>query len=167
MSPAIPSSRSRRVRVDHQSFEDPFARFVVRDQVSEVVALRSRILGVAADVEIEAGAVVQEDVTASSPRHHAPEQVARYLVGRQPPLPVKGAGEAVFSLDSENPPVHTPQATCLVTGVTLETHPRVIGDRAASVAAQIQDDAVQTQTPAPRAFLLPVGQTGLTWAGEA
>src|SRR5712691_8611020 len=59
-----------------------------------------------AHIEIEAGAVAQEDVTAPPPGHHAPEQVARHLVGRQPLLPSEGAGDAVLSLDPEYPPVH-------------------------------------------------------------
>src|ERR1035437_7083015 len=54
-----------------------------------------------AHVEIEAGAVAQEDVTASPPGHHPPEQVARHLVGRQPPLPPESAGDAVLSRVSE------------------------------------------------------------------
>src|SRR5580704_14133129 len=73
----------------------------------------------AAYVEIKAGAVAQEDVAAPPPRHHAPEQVARHLVGREPPLPAKGTGDAVLSLDSEYPPVHTPNLDACTTGVTL------------------------------------------------
>src|SRR6185437_11506226 len=61
-----------------------------------------------AHVEIEAAAVAQEDVTAPPPRHNAPEQVARYLIRRQSPLPAEATGEAVLSLDPEYPPVHVP-----------------------------------------------------------
>src|ERR1019366_651316 len=70
-----------------------------------------------AHVEIEAGAVAQEDVTASPPGHHPPEQVARHLVGRQPPLPPESAGDAVLSLDPEYPPVHTSKLRASTTGV--------------------------------------------------
>src|SRR6185437_10288837 len=61
-----------------------------------------------AHVEIEAAAVAQEDVAAPPPRHHTPEQVARYLIRRQSPLPAEATGEAVLSLDPEYPPVHVP-----------------------------------------------------------
>src|ERR1700730_613084 len=106
--------------VDQQFFKYPLARLVAGDQVEHAVALRGRVLGMAAHVEIEARAVAQEDVAASSPGHHAPEKVARYLVGRQAPLPAEGASEAVFSLNSEYPPVHTPKVRACMTGVIQE-----------------------------------------------
>ena len=96
------------VGVHQQPLDDSLARLVVRDQVHQVVALRGGVLRMATYVQIEASTVAQEHVTASSPGHHAPEQVARYLVGRQPPLPADGARDAVLSLDPKYPPVHTP-----------------------------------------------------------
>jgi hypothetical protein len=53
--------------VDQQPLEDALTRLVMRDQVSHVVALRRRVLGMAAYVEIQAGAVAQEHVTAAAP----------------------------------------------------------------------------------------------------
>ena len=103
--------------VDQQSLEYPLACLVVRDEVDEVVALRGRVLGMAAHVEVEAGAVAEEDVAASPPGHHGPEQVARHLVGRQPPLSAKGARETVFSLHPEYAPVHLLKVRASPTGV--------------------------------------------------
>ena len=54
--------------VDEQALEDPLPGLVVRHQVDEVVALGRRVLRVGADVEVEPGAVAQEDVAATGPR---------------------------------------------------------------------------------------------------
>ena len=53
--------------VDEQALEDPLPRLVVGDQLDDVVALGGGVLGVAADVEVEPGAVAQEDVAAAAP----------------------------------------------------------------------------------------------------
>ena len=92
--------------VDQQALEDPLARLVVGDEVDDVVALGRRVLRVAADVEVEPGAVAQEDVAAAAPGHDPAEQVAGDLVGRQPPLAVERARDAVLVLEAEDPPVH-------------------------------------------------------------
>ena len=42
-------------------------RFVVGDELDDVVALRRRVFRVGADVEIEPGAVLEENVAASRP----------------------------------------------------------------------------------------------------
>ena len=94
------------LRVDHQALEDPLPRPVVRDEVDQVVAFGRRVLGVAADVEVEAGAVAQEDIAAAAPGDDAAEQVAGHLVGRQTALTLERARDAVLVLDAEDPPIH-------------------------------------------------------------
>src|SRR6185312_15439992 len=73
------------------------------------VALGGGVLGVAADVEVEAGAVAQEDVRAAPPGDHPPEQVAGDLVRGEPALALEGARDAVLGLDAEDPSVHEPR----------------------------------------------------------
>ena len=92
-------------RVD-QVLEDPLPRLVVHDQVGDGVALGRGVLGVAADVEVEAGAVLEEHVGRPAPAHHPPEQVAGHLVGAQPALTPQRAGHAVLVLQAEDAPVH-------------------------------------------------------------
>ena len=94
--------------VDQQALEDPLAGLVVDDELGEVVALGGGVLGVAADVEVEPGAVAQEDVGAAPPRDHPPEQVAGDLVRGEPALALEGARDAVLGLDAEDPSVHDP-----------------------------------------------------------
>ena len=94
--------------VEEQPLEDPLPRLVVGDQLDDVVALRGGVLGVAADVEVEPGAVAQEDVAAAAPADDLAEQVAGHLVGAQPALALERARDAVLVLDAEDPPVHTP-----------------------------------------------------------
>ena len=72
--------------VDQQPLEDPLPRLVVGDQLGDVVALGRGVLGVAADVEVEPGAVAEEDVAAAAPGDDPAEQVAGDLVGTQPAL---------------------------------------------------------------------------------
>ena len=59
-----------------------------------------------ADVEVEPGAVAQEDVAAAAPADDLAEQVTGDLVRRETALPLEGAGDAVLVLDPEDPPVH-------------------------------------------------------------
>src|SRR3712207_4765537 len=94
--------------VDQQALEDPLAGLVVHHELGQVVALGGGVLGVAAHVEVQPGAVAQEDVGAAPPRHHAAEQVAGHLVRGQPPLPAEGARHAVLGLDAEDPSLHAP-----------------------------------------------------------
>ena len=90
----------------HEALEDPLPRLVVDDEVVDGVALGRRVLGVAADVEVQPGAVLEEDVARPAPRHDPPEQVPRDLVRAQPALPAEGAGDAVLVLESEDPAFH-------------------------------------------------------------
>ena len=55
------------VGVHLQALEDPLPRLVVRDEVKDVVALRCRVLRMAAHVEVEPRSVPQEDVAAAAP----------------------------------------------------------------------------------------------------
>jgi hypothetical protein len=66
--------------VDEQVLQDPLPRLVVGDELRERVALGRGVLGVAADVEVEPGAVAQEHVRRAPPGHDPAEQVARHLV---------------------------------------------------------------------------------------
>ena len=92
--------------VDEQALEDPLPRLVVDDELADVVALGRRVLRVAADVEVEPGAVAQEDVAAAAPRDDPAEQVAGHLVGRQPALALERARDAVLVLEPEDAAVH-------------------------------------------------------------
>ena len=92
--------------VDEQVLEDPLAGLVVRDQLAQRVALGRRVLGVAADVQVEPGPVAQEHVRRAAPRHHAAEQVARHLVRGQASLAVEGAGDPELGLHTVDPPLH-------------------------------------------------------------
>ena len=94
--------------VEQQPLEDPLPRLVVGDQLGDVVALGRGVLRVAADVEVEPGAVAQEDVAAAPPADDLAEQVARHLVRAQPTLALERARDAVLVLDAEDPPVHGP-----------------------------------------------------------
>ena len=79
---------------------------VVDDEVVDRVALGGGVLGVAADVEVEAGAVLEEDVARPAPRDDPAEEVAGDLVGAQPALAAERAGDAVLVLEAEDAPVH-------------------------------------------------------------
>ncbi len=90
----------------HQRVEYPLPRLVVRDEVADRVALGSRVLGVAPDVQVEARTVLEEDVRGPPPADHPPEQVPGNLVGAQPPLAAQGARDPVLVLEPENAPIH-------------------------------------------------------------
>ena len=60
----------------------------------------------AADVEVEPGAVLEEHVAAATPGHDPPEQVAGHLVGAEAALPPQRAGDAVLVLEPEDPAIH-------------------------------------------------------------
>src|SRR5207248_7998857 len=92
-----------------QAFERALPRLVVGDEIDEVVALRGGVLGVAANVEVEAGAVLEEDVGAAAPGDDAAEQVTRDFVRAQPALAAERARDAVLVLDPVDPPVHAGQ----------------------------------------------------------
>ena len=105
-SPRMPSSRSRCSALCTRPLEDALPRLVVHDEVVDRVALGRRVLGVAADVEVEAGAVLEEDVARPAPRHDPAEQVARDLVGAEPALAAQRARDAVLVLQPEDAPLH-------------------------------------------------------------
>src|SRR5205807_2176752 len=50
-----------------EALEDALAGLVVDDEVFDGIALGRCVLGVAADIEVEAGAVLEEDVAAPTP----------------------------------------------------------------------------------------------------
>src|SRR6185436_11585343 len=65
--------------VGDKALDDALAGLVVGDQLPDVVALGSGVLGVAAHVEIEPGAVREKDVGRTAPGHDLAEEVARHL----------------------------------------------------------------------------------------
>jgi hypothetical protein len=67
--------------VGDETLEDALAGLVVGHQAVEGVAFGRRVLGVAADIEVEAGAVLQEHVGGTTPRNDAPEEVTSHLIG--------------------------------------------------------------------------------------
>jgi hypothetical protein len=90
----------------NETLENALARLVVSDEVLDRVTLGRGIFGVTADVEIEAGAVLERDVARSSPAHHSAEQVTGDLVGTEASLSSQGARDAVLILESEDASVH-------------------------------------------------------------
>ena len=102
----MPSSCSRISAAASRCLQDPLPRLVVGDQLADVVALGRGVLGVGADVQVEPGAVLQEDVRGAAPVHDPAEQVPGHLVGRQAPLPAERARDAVLVLEAEDPPLH-------------------------------------------------------------
>ena len=92
--------------VDEQALQDPLAGLVVDDQLAHGVALGRGVLRVRADVQVQPGAVAQEDVAGAPPGHDAAEEVAGDLVRGQATLTAERAGDAVFVFESEDPPVH-------------------------------------------------------------
>ena len=127
--------------VDQQLLENPLARPVVVDQLDEVVALGGGVLGVRADVQVQAGTVAEEDVGAPAPRHHPPEQVARDLVRAQSPVPVKGAGHTELGLDTHDSSLHTSTVQREIT--RLERHKTARSD----TPRHTRDDGEPTLTP--------------------
>ena len=90
----------------HETLEDALARFVVHDDVVDRIALGRGVLRVAADVEVEAGAVLEEDVARPAPRNDPAEQVAGDLVGAEPALAAQCARDAVLVLEAEDAALH-------------------------------------------------------------
>jgi len=78
----------------------------VHDQVLDRVALGRGVFGVTSDVEVQAGAVLEEDVAAASSGDDPAEEIAGDLVGAEPALAAKGARHAVLVLEPEYPSVH-------------------------------------------------------------
>jgi hypothetical protein len=90
----------------HQALEDALPRLVVDDEVADRVALRRRVLGVTADVEVEPSTVLEEHVARPAPRDDPPEQVAGDLVGAEAALAAERARDAVLVLEPEDAPFH-------------------------------------------------------------
>jgi len=78
----------------------------MRHEVLDGVALGRGVLGMASDVEVEPGPVLEKDGCSSDPAHDALEQVTRHFVGAQPALPAEGASDPVLVLDPEYPALH-------------------------------------------------------------
>ena len=90
-----------------QPFEDPLPRLVVNDGVVDRIAFGCRVFGVRSHVEVETGAVLQEDVRRATPRDDLAKQVARDFVRAQPPLTTQRARDSVLIFEPEDPAVHT------------------------------------------------------------
>jgi len=86
--------------------DDPLPCLVVDDEFSDVIALGRRVLGVEPGVEVEARAVLEEDVRVAGAGDDLLEEVPRDVVGRQATLAVQGAGETVLVLEAEDPALH-------------------------------------------------------------
>ena len=65
----------------YEPFEDSLSRLVVGDDIFDVVAFRSGELRMRADIEVEAGSVLQEDVGGPSPGDDTPEQLPSHFDG--------------------------------------------------------------------------------------
>ena len=61
--------------------DDPFTRLVVDDELGNVIALGRRVLGVEPGVEVEARAVLEEDVRVAGAGDDLLEEVPRDVVG--------------------------------------------------------------------------------------
>ena len=94
-----------------KSFEHPLPCPIVGHEVVQAVALRSGVLGVAPDIQVEPGAVLEEDVGASPPGDHPTEQVTGHFVGRQTTLPAECASHSVLVLHPEDPAFHGGEST--------------------------------------------------------
>ena len=94
------------LRLVQEVLDDTLARLVVDDELGDVVALGSGVLGMEAGVEVEPRAVLEEDVGVARPGDDLLEEVAGDVVGREAALAVEGAGQAVLVLEAEDPPLH-------------------------------------------------------------
>ncbi len=94
------------LRLVPEVLDNPLARLVVADELGDVIALGRRVLGVEPGVEVEARAVLEEDVRVAGPGDDLLEEVPRDVVGRQLTLAVQGAGETVLVLEAEDPAFH-------------------------------------------------------------
>lgn len=91
-----------------EPLEDPLPRLVMHDEVRDGVALRRCVLGVAADVEVQPGTVLEEHVARPTPRDDPAEEVTGDFVGAEPALSPQGARHSVLVLEAEDPPFHAP-----------------------------------------------------------
>ena len=93
--------------VPQQVFEDAVAGLVVDDHVLRAGALGRGVLGMAAGIEVEAGAVFQEDVQEALGGDELLEQVTNDLFGGQGAAPVGREGNAVFVFEAVNAFLHS------------------------------------------------------------
>ncbi len=89
-----------------QSLEDSLPRLVVGHHVVEVVAFGGGVLGMAAHVEIQPGAVLQKHVRGAAPADHAAEQVPGDFIRAEAALAAQRASDAVLVLDAEDATIH-------------------------------------------------------------
>src|SRR5215469_5331048 len=94
------------LRLVEEILHDALARLVVDDEVGDVVALGRGVLGMEAGVEVEPRAVLQEDVGVARSGNDLLEKIASDVVGRQAPLAVEGAGQAVLVFEAEDATLH-------------------------------------------------------------
>jgi hypothetical protein len=126
----------------HQPFEDALPGLVVHDQLGDRVALGGGVLGVGSHIEVEPGAVAQENVGTAAPRHHPPEQIAGDLVRRQATMAVERAGDTEFGLDAHDSPLHPIERTGCVDHTAINPaagaspRPRIPGLAAAAGTLQ-------------------------------
>ncbi len=83
--------------------QDPLAGLVVDDQLARRGALGRGVLGVAAGVLVEAGAVLEEDVQEVLGGDQLLEEEADRLLHREGLPPLGGEDDPVLGLDSEDP----------------------------------------------------------------
>src|SRR5207253_2062991 len=74
------------LRARQQALEDALPRLVVAHEVVDGIAFGSGVLGVAADVEVQAGTVLEEDVARPTPADDATKEIAGNPVGAEPAL---------------------------------------------------------------------------------
>ena len=134
-----------------ETFEVALPRLVVDDEIGDRVALGRGVLGVAAHVEVEAGAVLEEDVARPAPRHDPAEQVPGDLVGAQAALAAQRARDPVLVLEPEDPAFHTPtlqrRGRVAVT-VHVPTHDPLTNEQVGSAS-----NALLSSPPSPSASM--------------
>src|SRR5262249_38674598 len=151
--------------------QDPLAGPIVRHQVGHRVALGRGVLRVGADIQIEPGAVAQEDVAGPTPGDDPAEQVPGYLIRRQPPLAAVRAGDSVLGLKPEDAPVHeqtlaAASLTSSLGGAAIRCSPGTLCNPAAArrrapAPAKGRRRPARTATAAPPAIRWPVpGRAG-------
>jgi hypothetical protein len=119
------------LRLVQEILDDALAGLVVDDEIGDVVALGRRVFRVKARVEIEPRAIFEKDVGVAGAGNDLFEEVARDVVGREAPLAVERAGQAVLVLQTEDAPLHVALS---LTGERAEGNYSAGGSRAKSRA---------------------------------
>src|SRR2546425_629719 len=86
--------------------DDALARLVVDHQLGDVIALRRRVLRVESCVQIQPSSIFQEHIRVAGAGDDFLEEIPRDVVGREAPLAVEGAGQAVLVLEAEDAALH-------------------------------------------------------------